>query len=665
MKRATFVVALAGITIAIEAPAQEASVEVEIRGTLLPRGEDATGASTTIEGAALDRPGASTADILQGSPSIQVARTGGAAELATVSLRAASSAQTPVYLGPIVLNDELTGTADLSTLPPFFLRRIEIHRGFAPIELERPGLGGAVILSPEVARSSRVGAGFGAGSFGERFASGYASFAAPNAGAVLSLRLDETNGSFRYRDDRGTRFDPSDDVDVIRENADARSIDLWSAARLSAGPRALLSALVRVFSREQGVPGLGVLPAARTRATSSQALGITHADISCGSPAAPDDCRLRVDGWGRATSYRLEDPDRELLFGTPRQVTEALSVGTRLSVLTRPVDAITIHAGTGLNRAWLSFDPLGEYDARASRTSVRLFGAATFMPLSWLDLRLEGAIATDTLDGPPALPVGQRNQVVQLSPQGRVGVALRPVQGLELFAAAGRFVRVPTLGEQYGVSATVFGNAALRPESSWNGDVGARGELCPSSAVVLAAEAGFFGRAASDLIAYERSSFGALRPFNVAGARVLGVEISAAAKFLDIIELGAAMTWNDARNVSEERTTEADRLPFQASFELSPRAGFVSPRLAPRFGLGAASASMTLSYRSPRVADPAGLIQLPSQVLLDLEAGIVVDRGMLAITMRVSNLIDDQTTDLVGYPLPGRAGHLSIAGAWP
>lgn len=663
MRLATSFVALAGIMIATEASAQE--VEVEIRGTLLPRGDDATGPSTAIEGAALDRPGASTADILQGSPSVQVARTGGAAELATVSLRAASSAQTPIYLGPIVLNDELTGTADLSTLPPFFLRRIEIHRGFAPIELERPGLGGAVILLPEVARSSRVGAGLGVGSFGERFASGFASFAAPHAGAVLSLRLDQTNGSFHYRDDRGTRFDPSDDVDVTRANADARSIDLWSAARLSSGSRASTSALVRVFSREQGVPGLGVLPAARTRATSSQALGIAHADVSCGAQDALDECRIRVDGWGRATRYRLDDPDRELLLGTPRQVTEALSVGTRLSVLARPSHAIAIQAGTGLNRAWLSFDPLGGYDARASRTSVRLFGSAAFAPVSWMDLRLEGAIATDTLDGPPTFPAEQRNQVVQLSPQGRVGAAVRPVEGLELFAAAGRFVRVPTLGEQYGVSATVFGNSALRPESSWNGDVGARGEVRPSDAVVLAAEAGFFGRAATDLIAYERSSFGALRPFNVAGARVLGVEISAAAKFLDMIELGAAMTWNDARDISEDRTTEADRLPFQASFELSPRAGIVAQRLAPRFGLESASASMTLSYRSPRVADPAGLIQLPSQVLLDLEAGVVVDRGMLAITVRVSNLIDDQTTDLVGYPLPGRAGHLSIAGAWP
>lgn len=663
MRPAAILVAWAWLAIVSPAPAQEGA-EVEIRGTLLPRGEDPTGASTTIEGDRLDRPGASTADILQGSPSVQVARTGGAAELATVSLRAASSAQTPVYLGPIVLNDELTGTADLSTVPPFFLRRIQIHRGFAPIELERPGLGGAVVLSAEVARTTQIGASLGVGSFGERYAGGFATFASPNAGAAVSFRLDQTRGSFRYRDDRGTRFDVSDDVEVERDNADARAVDLWSAARFSAGSRASLSALVRVFAREQGVPGLGVLPASEARATTQQALGIVHSDLSCGPTAAPDECRVRLDGWGRATSYRLDDPARELLLGTPRQVSEALTAGTRLSLLVRPAEPITLQVGTGLQRAWLAFDPLGAYDARASRTSVRLFGAATLNPRRWLDLRLEGAVATDTLNGPPTFPVEQRTRVLQLAPQARLGAALRPLEGLELFAAVGRFVRVPTLGEQYGVSATVFGNAGLRPESSWNGDLGARGELRPGQAVVLAAEASFFGRSASDLIAYERSSFGALRPFNVAGARVLGVELTAAAKFLELIELGASVTWNDARDVSEERTTVEDRLPFQANFELSPRAAIAAQRLAPRFGLDAARAALTLCYRSPRIADPAGLIQLPSQVLLDVE-GAVELVGSLSVALRISNVLDDQTTDLVGYPLPGRAGHLSIAGAWP
>ncbi|MBL8744514.1 MAG: TonB-dependent receptor plug domain-containing protein, partial [Myxococcales bacterium] len=208
---------LTSLAWAVEAHGQEADadpIEVDVRGQLLPAAPDATTATTHIDREDLAWPGQSTADVLATAPSVAVARTGGASDLATATLRGATSAETPVYFGPILLNDDLTGTADLSTIPPSLLGGIDVYRGHAPIEFERSGLGGAIVLRPFVASGTRAGIGAGAGSFGERSFNAFGSVGARGSAAMLSLSLSQTDGNFAYFDDRGTRFDPSDDREV-------------------------------------------------------------------------------------------------------------------------------------------------------------------------------------------------------------------------------------------------------------------------------------------------------------------------------------------------------------------------------------------------------------------------------------------------------------------
>lgn len=635
--------------------AEDPAVEVEIRGSLLPHGEDASGASTRLDHDDLDRPGASTTEILSVAPGVQSARTGAGAELATVTIRGASSAQTPVYVGPIALNDELTGTADLSAVPPFFLRQIEVYRGFSPIELERPGLGGAILLEPTIASGTRARAELGAGSFGERY--GSVTFSAGNdlAAGTVALRVEQTNGRFEYRDDRGTRFDESDDVDAVRQNADARSIDLWTAGRIGADA-ATVDMLFRVFAREQGVPGLGVLPALRARGATRQMFAAASSELDCGGEGGLP-CSVTITGWARGSSYRLDDPDGELLFTSSRQVTEAFSAGSRLGFVVTPARFFSLRGGGSLGIARIEVDPLGAADTRASRLSARAYVAAVASPLGWLDVHAEAAVASDALGA-------NGDSSAQVSPQGRVATVVKPVEGLEVFAGATRYARVPTLGEQFGVTATALGNPSLTPETGWSADLGARVERRVHEDIALAGELVAFGRFAEDLIAYQRSSFGALRPFNVGGARVLGFEAAVEARFWRWLHAGANVAFNDARDVSEDRTTTNDTLPFVSRFETTARLGVQLRELVHALRWNDARIEALLSYRAPRTADPAGLIELPSQTLLDLQATVGLERDALAMTVRVSNVLDDRTTDLVGYPLPGRAVHFALSTEW-
>lgn len=659
MKRRPLAAAL-GISLLIgrSARADDAPpIQVEIKGTLLPASEDPTRASTVLGPRDLNRPGASTADALQGVPGAHVERTGGSAELATVTLRGASSAETPVYLGSIPLNDELTGTADLSTVPPFFLSRAEVFRGHGPIELEREGLSGAIVLTPAIPSGTRAGLSAGAGSFGERFASGLLAVGGPTIASAAFVRLDRTRGSYVYTDDRGTRFDPTDDVDVARENADARSIDLWSVTRVHFdADRGQLDVLARVFSREQGVPGLGLVPAKRARATTRQTVGATSGDVAC-SPDAPARCRIHVSAWARASSYRLDDPGRELALGTDQQITSYGGAGTRAEIDLSPSSIVAVRAGTSLTFAQISVDPLDRPDTNASRRSARGYVALSIRPVAWLDARAEGAVSSDALES-------EGDRSAQASPRGRVALAVRPVGWMELFASGGRYGRLPMLGEQFGVTATVLGNPSLRPEAGWSGDFGARAEGALGAHVLLASELDLYGRHAEDLIAYERSSFGALEPFNVGSARVLGLEGALVARFFRVLDARAFVALTDARDTSEGRTTENDRLPFQAPYDVGGSLGVRFFEVVRAVRLDEVRADVSFHHRAARTADPAGLVELPPQSLLEAQASVSFLRNTAEIAVRVDNILDDRTTDLVGYPLPGRGGHVSFSTLW-
>src|SRR6185295_17859390 len=120
VNRATAAAILAGVACTCPAAAEDTTpVEVVVSGTAPSpfEGRDPTAATYVIHREDLRAPGATSADALSRVPGVEVTRSGAASELATAALRGATAAQTPVYLAGIRLNDDLTGTADLSTVP--------------------------------------------------------------------------------------------------------------------------------------------------------------------------------------------------------------------------------------------------------------------------------------------------------------------------------------------------------------------------------------------------------------------------------------------------------------------------------------------------------------------------------------------------------------------
>jgi vitamin B12 transporter len=242
-------------------------------------------------------------------------------------------------------------------------------------------------------------------------------------------------------------------------------------------------------------------------------------------------------------------------------------------------------------------------------------------------------------------------------PAARIGARYRLVDELAIFINGGRYARVPTLGELYGVGAGALGNDLLEPELGWTVDLGVSSEVTTGVVAAYAQVVGF-ARVTDALIAYRQTSLGAIRPYNIASARVVGIESAAGVTLHKTVALSSAVTVLDPRDTSDERDVAADLIPLQARLVVSPRIELRAPSW-PSISLDRATLGASLSYRSSRVADPAGLIVLDQQARMDLDVALAFAKRV-ALRTRMQNVLDTQVFDVVGYPLPGRALHAEL-----
>jgi iron complex outermembrane receptor protein len=627
-----------------------AEVVVEGHRATRPTSEPAL-AATRVDERELARPGANAASVLSHVPGVQVSETGGAADLATASVRGATSAQTPVYLAGVRLNDDVTGSADLSLIPLWMLGRAEVYRGNAPAFAERLGIGGAVYFEPRLPRASRVRAGGLVGSFGERAAWLSAEVAHDQDAALVAFRTARADNDYPYLDSAGTQA-KGDDRIRTRPNADYSEHDAWAIGRTTLGKRgARLTTVFNAFEREHGVTGLAVVPALAARAESKRELAGITARVPCGAELG---CELAIGAQATTARTRLTDPQHELGLLAPR----IDSRGTRFEHSARlSFGGAKIRGffGTNLELERLALDAESALRARRSTTSGRV--GLSLLSRADSELTVVAVATCDATHGP------QRAEgCADLTPEGRISVRHR-IAAFEVRSNLGRYARVPTLGELYGISELVRGSSALVPEQGLSWDLGLRWEsaLGPLWGYLD----GFgFARRVSDLIAYRRTSLGAVQPYNVGSARILGGELEAGAEWPEHLRAAFALTVLDPRDTTASRTLNNDLIPYQSRLAGS---GFIEAFLTRRWSwLKRAGFDARFTHRGSRFADPAGLLVLPASSALDLGATWAFGRDAdCSLRAALDDVFDAQRFDFIGYPLPGRRFHVALEASLP
>jgi vitamin B12 transporter len=621
---------------------------VTVRGSRLSAGtRDEAATSSQIRGSALEGAGVSTADVLRRETGINVTETGGYGALSTAAIRGATAAQTSVFLAGLRLNDDLTGDADLSRVPLWMLGRIEVYRGAVPLEADPWGIGGAIFFEPRVPTRTEARAVATRGSFGMRALEGRIGLGDERAAALVGVRASGAKNNYAFTNDRGTRFDSSDDREERRENADVDDLDMWALGRVRLGPGTRASLTWNEFAREQGVPGLAVAGTKATRAKTRRSLHGLEVAHECGTGCAFTGATGLV-----MMSSAYDDPLLELAGGRQRTLLEGLrgEASSRLT-LRRGIFDGSVHARLSREMLTTSAVTIGRSEERRKRDSVRLAASAGVR-----DERLGRAVVMGALE--------KQATTDGLADDARTYAALRlalsrPFDAGLVSVNAGSYYRAPTLGELYGYSGVVRGNGALRAERGLMIDSGVRLTKLPAitskagTAILHWELAGsLFARQASDLVAFRRSSLGYVTPYNLGSARVLGAELDARAELWRRLSLGAGLTLFDGRDT--ERKTGNDLLPFRSRFKSSLVAEmrFDGPR---RLGAKTTTLSMAHVHESSRYADPEGLIVIPAQSTIDAAISVACLGDHTAFDVRVRNLLGATRFDTVGFVLPGRA----------
>ena len=619
------------------------------RGTRAPK--DSTVAGEVIERDEIDLPGGQAADVLRGHPGLQITESGGAGAPATASIRGATPAQLPVYLAGVRLNDDVAGTADLARVPLWLIDRVEIYRGNAPIEADRLGIGGALFLEPRRPSGREVAASAMLGSFGERGAWTYGALGDRDASVLVGVSADGATNDYPFQNDHGTLLAPTGTTTSTMANADETTYDAWALGSLRASG-ATIDAFANGTAREQGVPTLALIPSREARATYDRAIGSARAVLPLSAATA-----LETQTSLSIANAIYRDPLGELALAAHRVDLEGARVAERLAVAAAPTGSLTVRVAVDGASESLARDDDGRPALRARRLESRVAVGAR----QWIgdSLSVQTLVAAEC-DGTRA--TGDAASA-SFQPTGRLGVAWTR-STWDVFANIGRYARVPALGELYGVSVVVRGNPMLRPESGVSLDAGTRWSAQDGLAGGLPPWAMIDGfvRWADDLVAFVRSSEGYTLPVNVDDARVSGVEGQVGAGLSRGWALDVTATVLDPRDTTPHRLVVNDVLPFQSRLVVAPRLSFEAH--AGLSWLDRVRIEARWIYQSSRYADASGLAVIPQQGSLDAEALAQTRDTRFTLRLRVADVLDAQRFDIVGFPLPRRAGFLALEAKW-
>ena len=644
----------------------EAPIEVVVHAPppiAPPRDPSVAGSVVTEE--RLKAPGLQASDVLRTQPGVAVLQTGGYGELSTATIRGATAAQTPVYLGGVRLNDDTGGTADLSTVPLFLLRRVEVYRSNAPLEADELGIGGALFFEPRIPKRTEAGAGVMGGSFGALSSWAYGGVGDERAAALAGVRYEGARNDYTFHSDGGTGFTASDDKSVRRTNSDVATLEGWGIGRVRFG-HGHADLLVNDTEREQGVPGLTLFPSTRARATFARRIGAVSSELPCG---ADDSCTVTASTAVLASRSTYDDPKSELALTSTRAELDGLRVDESVRVRLRPTPALTLSPGLRASTESLVADLENAPALRARRASARAAASADWAIGDSLIVHGMAAVECNgtTAGGHTPWSFPDRPNDVRVSLCGRVDPAARAgaeigSRSFEFLTNVGRYVRVPTLAELYGISGVVRGNSELLPESGLTWDAGIRAQHRMDGSVLAGAHVDFFGfvRDARRLVAYQRSSLGYVRPFNVGSARVSGLELLAGLRPVPFALFELAATVLDPRNTSVSHLVN-DILPYESRLTLVPRVALTA---RPAGFVERVELSGSYPYRSNWYADSAGLVVIPPQGSLDVDISAWMLREHLVARARLANALDQRRMDIVGYPLPGRAAYVALEASW-
>jgi iron complex outermembrane receptor protein len=608
---------------------------------------------TVIEAEEFDTRATDVAELLEKSVGVSVRRFGGAGDPATASIRGSSSEQVTVLLDGVPLNRARSGVVDLSNVPLRIVRRIEVYRSFTPLRYRSAAIGGVInIVTRSAGEEPVTEAAVTYGAFNGYELNGIHAGGAGTAKFLVAGNLAGSDGDFEFRDDNGTRFERSDDETTNRENNDFDSRELYTSAEFAVSKNWTLEAFGELFDKDEGVPGISSNQSSNARLDTRRGMVNMRASAD----------RLGVDGlsgWLRLFAVTEEshfrDPLGEIGVGRQNSVDNNRALGAEAYTDYFLGDSHVLSALASLQtERYDNEDQLAGTTSRNQDRTIYQFGIEDQVFL-WNDrLTLEPQISQVWIDNDFGGPVDSSGREASGEDDDflsyKLGGRLELGGGWALKANVGRAWRYPTLTELFGDRGTVTGNPRLDAERSDKWDLGfsfassgsATGRLGIDR---ISFEAAWFQSDARDLILFEQNSQRTVRPVNISEAETRGVEVAAGATLFGHVDLTANYTWIDSENRSGIPFLRGNQLPGVPEQELFVRADIYNDRFRAWYEFVGADDNFLDQANFEKVKDRSVHNAGVSATL----------RDSLILTFELKNITDERISDVLGFPLPGRA----------
>ena len=214
-----------------------------------------------------------TEQLLQEAAGTRVVETGARGTPFCLRIRGAACDQVTVMLDDVPISSPDAGAFDLSLVPLEAIDGFEIYRGGTPAWLNDGSIGGVLRLRPRDYEQNELGARGTFGSFRSWSANAFGAAEADKVELFATAGAAGAPNDYPYIDDNGTRFDPTDDVERERRNADFLQGFGFGNVMVETSEASRLKLVFLGLGRERGEPGPASSPAIQARVNETRLIG--------------------------------------------------------------------------------------------------------------------------------------------------------------------------------------------------------------------------------------------------------------------------------------------------------------------------------------------------------------------------------------------------------
>jgi len=606
--------------------------------------EEHTGTHHRIEKADLERQDVNVGELISRESGVQFRKIGGLGTLTTLSLRAASSQQTGIYLDGILLNSAGNSTIDLSLFELLNVDSVDIYNGASPAQLSNGGIGGSVNLRTLSNKKSEpeTRIAINAGSFNTNKLQFTHQSSHRNWDVVAAASVGESANDFEFINDNSTPLNPLDDRRQKRHNAKVEQVSALSRIGTQWSTTSRSDFLVQAITRDLGIPEwLNSDDNVASYDTDAVEMQFTHRIDEIGN-------------WNNATTlfqhYQANHfLDRFADISLQRQDSKRNTVTRGVKTYwERLDDQGTLATSATLRSETLDASDAIETDQNFGVKRTTLLANAQY---AWFSnnekllvtpaLRFQSA--DDDYSGNIIRRDNSRNDAV-FSPQ--LGVRYTFNETVSIQSNVGKFFRQPSFSELFGSRGLITANNKLKPEHGLNADIGITYK--PSSRYTLRST--LFSSWRDEMIALAFDSQGVGRSINTGKANVFGIELSNDWKINTAFTAQLNTTWQQTNVFNANPAFNKNQIPGQADVVVHGRVKYTGKKL---------NAWIETNHKGDFFFGEANL--LPSKPYWIHNLGVDWKWQKFKFSTTLSNLSNKNVEDFNRFPRPGRAIFFSLA----